>query len=125
MIPFVSHTLELPTGKSPAKGRSEQPDATRVEEAGPEPIPIAILLGSLTFGGAEKHVTCLLEGIDRSRYRPLLFLTRKWGPYLPRVEALGIPVRESGIRSVFTLAGFRGILRLSTLLRRERVRIVH
>lgn len=97
-------------------------------EHSPEPdsrVTIAYLLGSLDVGGAERHVAHLLEGLDRARFRPILFLTRKKGAFLPRIESLGIPVRESGVLSVFTWAGFRGIVRLAATLRRENVRIVH
>src|SRR5512140_627820 len=111
-----NHAVEQPSVEQPS---AEQPSAEQ------PPVTVAYLLGSLRMGGAEKHVTCLLEGLDKTRYRPLLFLTHKPGPYLPRIEKLGIPVRETGVRSVFTVAGFRGIHRLSKVMRQEDVRIVH
>ncbi|MCA9726580.1 MAG: glycosyltransferase [Candidatus Eisenbacteria bacterium] len=89
------------------------------------PLRVAYLLGSLRFGGAERHLTHLLRGLDRSRFEPRLYLTRRTGDFLAEVEAMGVPIEESGVRSVFTPAGLSGIARLARRLERDGVDIVH
>ena len=56
------------------------------------PLRVAYLLGSLRFGGAERHLTHLLRGLDRSRFEPRLYLTRRTGDFLAEVEAMGVPI---------------------------------
>lgn len=90
-----------------------------------EPIRIAYLLGTLRFGGAERHLTHLLRGLDRTRFEPRLFLTKRTGHFLPEVESLGIPIEETGVRSVFTPAGLRGIAHLARRVQRDRIDIIH
>jgi glycosyltransferase involved in cell wall biosynthesis len=90
-----------------------------------EPLRIAYLLGSLRFGGAERHLTHLLRGLDRSRFEPRLFLTKRIGHFLPEVESLGVPIEETGVRSVLTPSGLRGIARLARRCERDRIDIIH
>ena len=90
-----------------------------------EPLRIAYLLGSLRFGGAERHLTHLLRGLDHSRFEPRLFLTKRIGHFLPEVESLGVPIEETGVRSVFTPSGLRGIARLARRCERDRIDIIH
>lgn len=90
-----------------------------------EPLRIAYLLGSLRFGGAERHLAHLLRGLDRSRFEPRLFLTRRTGHFLPEVESLGVPIEETGVRSVLTPSGLRGIARLARRCERDRIDIIH
>lgn len=96
------------------------PDAKRTR-----PIRIVYLLGSLRFGGAERHLTHLLRGLDRARFEPRLYLTKRTGHFLPEVESLGIPIEETGVHSVFTPRGLHGIARLASRCEQDEIDIVH
>lgn len=89
------------------------------------PVSMAFLAGSLRFGGAERHLAHLLTRLDRHRFAPRLYLTDREGVFLEEVESAGVPVEATGIRSVLTPDGMRGLFRLSRRLRQANVRLVH
>jgi len=51
-----------------------------------ERIRVLILLADLAGGGAERTITRILEGIDRTRFEPRLGLLWKDGPFVSRVD---------------------------------------
>jgi glycosyltransferase involved in cell wall biosynthesis len=85
-------------------------------------ITVCYMVIQLETGGAERQLVVLLEGLDRSRYRPFVVVERLGGALEPSVRKLGIPIhvvpRRSRRDPLFPF-------RLARLLRRERVDVVH
>ncbi len=91
---------------------------------------IVYVIGSMGRGGAEAQLLMLMEGLQKSEFRPHLFVLEKRGDLLENVHALGIPVWDGGYDSCsshpkkvaqLSLA----LIRLWNLLRREKPCIVH
>jgi glycosyltransferase involved in cell wall biosynthesis len=84
------------------------------------PIVLAELAGSAGYGGGERYLELLFDGLDRSHYRPLL-ITPEPGPFADRVNARGIPTRLVRLEPLFNPLA---LLRLVLVLRRERVAVL-
>ncbi|ALA58221.1 glycosyltransferase family 4 protein [Nitrospira moscoviensis] len=83
-------------------------------------IVLAELAGSAGYGGGERYLDVLFEGLDRSRYRPLLILPEP-GPFADTMNARGIATR---LVRLDPLVNPLALLRLVRLLREERVTIL-
>ena len=86
------------------------------------PIAVCMFDNELVRGGAEEHMLCLLRGLDRGRFRPLLVcpdeLLARLRPELPDdVEAL--PLALQSYRQ------FRRMRELCDFLRCRRVQVLH
>jgi glycosyltransferase involved in cell wall biosynthesis len=85
-------------------------------------ITICYMLIQLEAGGAERQLVALLEGLDRTRFRPIVVVERLGGALEPSVRKLGIPIHVVARRwRRDPLFSFR----LARVLRRERVDVVH
>ena len=71
------------------------------------------LVGQLSPGGLEQQLCCLLEGMDRERYRPAVAV---WNPseadvHVPRIRALNVPVHSfPNMASSTKLRAFRRLV---------------
>jgi len=83
-------------------------------------IVLAELAGSAGYGGGERYLELLFEGLDRSRYRPLL-ITPEPGPFADKMKARGITTRLIRLEPLFNPLA---LLRLVLVLREERVTIL-
>ncbi len=80
------------------------------------------VIWSLQAGGAERVVADLARRLDRRRFRPLVACLNFKGQLAAPLEAEGIPVFALDKRPRLDL---RVLARLVTLMRRERVDVVH
>lgn len=91
------------------------------------PIKIAFLTRSLETGGAERQLTALAAGLDRSRFQPvvLCFYTKANAnqPLLAELQAAGVPVVDLAKRGRWDVLPFT--LRLLQALRELRPQILH
>jgi glycosyltransferase involved in cell wall biosynthesis len=85
------------------------------------PIDIAYMLNQFEDGGAERQLVELIRRLDRSRYRPVLYLGVARGTIADELGDLDVP-----LRFVRGRMGSKGAaLRLARALRQDRPRIVH
>ncbi len=87
------------------------------------PIPIAFVMDCIDAGGTGRQVQLLLEGLDRGRFAPTLFLLRGDGrthPFAPR----GVPTEILGLEALIGPDGFRKTVQLARRFRKDRFRIV-
>jgi glycosyltransferase involved in cell wall biosynthesis len=84
---------------------------------------VALVVGQLHVGGAERQLFELATGLDRARFEPLVVcLSEVTEPYAGRLRALGVEVR------VLPRAHSRDLSRalsLAWLLRRHRIGLAH
>jgi glycosyltransferase involved in cell wall biosynthesis len=81
---------------------------------------VALVIGQLTVGGAEKQLGELVRGLDRGRFAPYVYsLTDAASTVRAYVKALDVPVRTVGGK------GIGRALRLVRTLRADRVDLVH
>ncbi|MBI4436482.1 MAG: glycosyltransferase [Candidatus Omnitrophica bacterium] len=85
-------------------------------------IKILYVIWSLEMGGAEGLVVSLAEGLDRRRFDPLICCLNHPGSLAERLIPSGIPVVALHKRSGLD---FSVIPKLVTLMRKEKVQIVH
>jgi len=89
-------------------------------------IRVALFIGSLGGGGAQRHVSLLAPRLDPERFEVLVLCRERRGEYLEELLAAGIEVVEHG--SAGPLYGPRGLLAigaLAKLLRRRRIDVLH
>ena len=88
-----------------------------------QPLRIGLVIGQLTRGGAERQLYELVRGVDRHRFRCLVYcLSGDTAPFGDMIAATGVPVR--------TLPRTRGldvsrVMTLARSVRRDRVDILH
>ena len=61
-----------------------------------DPLRVLYVVPDLGIGGAERHVTTLLPGLDRSRFTPSAICIGRAGALFPDLVAAGVPVRALG-----------------------------
>jgi len=76
-------------------------------------------------GGTQTQVLELLAGIDRGRFRPLLATLNLDRDLAGRLAAIGIEVRNLGLRRAWRPGTLASIAGLAGQIRSERVRLVH
>ena len=65
-------------------------------------VSILFVIGSLSVGGAERHVSTVARSLNRSRWRPEIFTLSGGGYFAPELEAAGVPVH---VPAFATLSG--------------------
>jgi glycosyltransferase involved in cell wall biosynthesis len=79
------------------------------------------VVGQLGPGGRERQLWYLLRGLDRERYRPAVAVWRyrREEAFVPRIEALGVPVLPVAPLDSTRVARLRGLRALVRALRPE------
>lgn len=83
-------------------------------------LVLAELAGSATYGGGERYLELLFDRLDRRRYRPLLICPES-GPFVGTMQRRGVPTH---VITLAPLVNPVALMRLATLLARERVTIL-
>jgi glycosyltransferase involved in cell wall biosynthesis len=87
------------------------------------PITIGFVIGQLSHGGAERQLYELVRGLDRRRFRPMVYcLSAHTTPYGELLKSLGVPLNVVPRRRHFEWGRIRTLARL---IRRDGVDIVH
>ena len=93
---------------------------------------VLVVIGDVDVGGTEHHLVRVLSRLSRQRCRPLVYTLSHKGSLAPELKAAGIRVvappgsgllRGRAMRRTLLLAV--SILRLITLMLRERPLVVH
>lgn len=87
----------------------------------PQRTRVAVVVSSLTIGGAEQLLLQLLRHINRQRFDLHIFFLREPGILGKEILQLGFPVSTRIIRSKFDLFG---IFRLAKLLKENKIDVV-
>src|SRR5713226_6562998 len=103
------------------------PSSTPMTVRGSEARRIRVMLFTDSFihGGTERQFVAALQLLDRERFDLRVGCLKRCGPFLPQVEALGVPIHEFPVTSLYgwsTCGLLRGLVRL---LREERIELVH
>jgi len=80
---------------------------------------------TLMCGGTEQQFMSLSRSLDSSRFALEFACLRKSGGFVTELEARGIPLREYGIRTFFSVNALAQQARLASYLRRSMTAIVH
>lgn len=89
-----------------------------------EPIRLLHVISDLSVGGAEMMLYKLLSGADTGRFRPAVVSLGRRGTLDERVEALGIPVHNIGMRPA-RLPSPAELRRLASVVRRIAPDLIH
>lgn len=84
------------------------------------PIVVAELAGSASYGGGERYLELLCEHLDPSRLRPILICPEP-GPFVGRMQACGVDVRVVHLDPLFNPFA---LMRLVRVLSQEHVTIL-
>jgi glycosyltransferase involved in cell wall biosynthesis len=90
-----------------------------------ERIKLLTFVDGFGVGGTERHVMAMGKGLDPSRFDMHLACFKRWGHFLPEVEAWGCPITEYTIHRLYAPATIRQVLRLARQVRRRGFDIVH
>lgn len=85
-----------------------------------KPLVLAELAGSAGYGGGERYLELLFDGLDRARFRPLLICPEA-GPFAGKMAARGVPTEILSLDPLFSPAA---LVKLARLLRREAVTVL-
>lgn len=80
---------------------------------------------SFIHGGTERQLVAALQLLDRRRFEIRVGCLQRRGPFLPQVEALGLPIHEFPITSLYGRSTLIQLRRLIRLLREEKTELVH
>jgi L-malate glycosyltransferase len=90
-----------------------------------ERIRLVKFLNVFAIGGTERQFVNIVKRLDPQRFDLRIACFRKWGAFLPEIEACHRPLTAFQIRSMFSCATFRRQLQFARYLRRHRTQILH
>ncbi|NUR33082.1 MAG: glycosyltransferase [Gemmatimonadaceae bacterium] len=88
-------------------------------------VTVAFVIDNMRLGGTELNAVRTAERLDRSRFDLRMFCLNANGPLADRYRALGVPVTELPIRSLYGPSMVSTGLRFVRELRRQGVQVVH
>lgn len=88
-------------------------------------IRLLKFVNAFALGGTERQFVALSERVAPEWFEVHLACHRRWGPLLPRVERLGVPLVEYPVRSLYRPEAWTWRLELFRYLRRHSMQIVH
>lgn len=91
----------------------------------PKRIKLLKFVEGFAFGGTERHVVSLTEGLDPSMFEVHMGCFKRIGPFVDGIQAREIPLVEYKINSLYNHRTLRQELRFARYIRRNRIRIVH
>jgi glycosyltransferase involved in cell wall biosynthesis len=87
------------------------------------PVTVGFVIGQLTRGGAERQLYELVRGLDRRRFRSIVYcLSEETSPYGERLQEEGVPLRVLPRGRNYE---WRRVRALARMLRTDGVTIVH
>jgi glycosyltransferase involved in cell wall biosynthesis len=89
------------------------------------PVRLLNVVPTLMCGGTENQFMALGRLLDPSRFTLEFACLRRWGGFVHDLENRGIPLREYGISSFFSVNALALQARLARYVRQQRMDIVH
>ncbi len=112
-----------------ARGMAQQTEALydlaasgRADLAAAGPMKVILVIGQLSFGGAERQVAELATRLPRDRYEPIVCCLSGGGPLTDEFARAGVRVVCIGKRSGVASGASRSLI---SLIREERPTIIH
>jgi glycosyltransferase involved in cell wall biosynthesis len=90
-----------------------------------EKIRLLKFLNVFAIGGTERQFVNIVKRLDAQRFDLHLACFRKWGAFLPEVEACERPLTAFQISSMCSLKTIRRQLQFARYLRRHRIEVLH
>jgi len=90
-----------------------------------ERIRLLKFLSIFMIGGTERQFVNLVQRLDHSRFDLHLACFKKWGPFLPDIEACGYPISDYAIRRLYGMRTSAAQLRFARYLRKHNIQVVH
>ncbi len=118
MHPAPAPTLEV----SITTDNSSQ-EAVPLAVSSPRPLRVLHIIPDLYIAGAEMKLYKLLTATSSERFAPTVITMRDKGELRQRIEELGIPLHNLGIRG--SLPGPRAVNRLVQIVRQTRPEVIH
>lgn len=136
MFSVISHirqvsgkiTPVMKTSEVSLSARSDREFRNTAGDSGRDQLPrrLFFLLDSFMIGGTETQAVELARRLDPARYQVTVGCLRKEGPLLSRLEGTSVRVVEFSMgKGIDSPSGIRGVLKLATFLRRERIQVMH
>lgn len=92
----------------------------------PRRIRLALFVGSLGGGGAQRHVSLLAPRLDPERFEVVVLCRARRGEYLAELEAAGIEVVEhASAGPLYGPGSFLAVRRLARFLREREIDVLH
>lgn len=88
-------------------------------------MTVAFVIDNMRLGGTELNAVRTAERLDRDRFDLRMFCLNAKGPLADRYRAMGVPVTEVPVRSLYGPSMVRTGLHFARELRRQGVQIVH
>ncbi|HXC49244.1 MAG TPA: glycosyltransferase [Candidatus Limnocylindrales bacterium] len=102
------------------------PGSDQRSRAGSGPLPVVFVIASMITGGTQTHLLQVFRNLDRSRFRPFLFVLRDDGNLLGEARAAGVETRTFGMSgSLRSPRDLLGLYRIAKALRRIGPAVVH
>ena len=90
------------------------------------PTPVVYVIASMITGGTQTHLLQVFSRLNRSRFRPVLFVLRDGGDLLDAVREAGVEVRTFSMGgSLKSPSDLRGLWGMCKALREIRPGVVH
>jgi glycosyltransferase involved in cell wall biosynthesis len=90
-----------------------------------EPVPIALFVRKLDWGGIERDVTKLAVGLDGGRFAPHVVVFESGGLRYEEVRQAGLPILDLEISSLTSPRTIRSAVRLGNWLLGHHIRLIH
>jgi len=91
----------------------------------PERVRLLKFLADFAFGGTERQVANLVQGLDASKFELHAGCFNSLGPLLNELRDRGVPLAEYRINCLYNHRAAKQVLRLAAYIRRARIQIVH
>ena len=89
------------------------------------PIPIALFVRKLDWGGIERDVAKLAIGLDRTLFAPHVVVFEPGGLRYDEVQRAGVPIFNMGVASLTSPRALSIAARLAQWLIKRRIRLMH
>ena len=90
-----------------------------------QPVPVLKVVPTLMCGGTENQFMALTRSVDPSKFALEFACLRRWGGFVSEIDERGIPLREYGISTFFSVHALMQQAKLARHIRRTGIQIVH
>lgn len=86
-------------------------------------IRICYFIGSLKYGGAQKHLSDLINNLDRSDFEPFLVLANSHGHFLQGLKLDQDHILDLKLKRFYDWTGLCGLLKILKFITRNKIQI--
>lgn len=89
------------------------------------PVPVLLMVRSLTAGGTERQLAAVAGALDRDRFSPHVACFTAQGFRADELRAAGVPLLDLSLTSLIKPEALRAARKLRAYLREHSIRLVH